>query len=176
MVVREVTALDLDNLTAETVESPVPDDDVIVPNHKATDPSPVDKARDFMRSRPAKAERPARAKKAAPRAKKGAFVEPLTQVYTGLGITLVPFDEVCGTAVLQSAEQCAKSLDELAYQNEAVRRALTALTQTSAMGAVLIAHLPIILAVAGHHMPRVVGNIPGFSQPAPSASPADEAA
>lgn len=92
-------------------------------------------------------------RKPAPRAKKGAFVEPLTELYTTLGMMLMAFDQQCATVVIKSAEQCATSMDELAYQNESVRRALTAITQTSAWGAVIFAHMPIIMAVAMHHGP-----------------------
>lgn len=92
-------------------------------------------------------------RKPAPRAKKGAFVEPLTELYTTLGMMLMPFDSQCANVVMKSAEQCAQSMDELAYQNESVRRALTAITQTSAWGAVIFAHMPIIMAVVMHHGP-----------------------
>lgn len=92
-------------------------------------------------------------RKPAPRAKRGAFIEPLTQLYTLIGGMLMPFDPQCANVVIMSAEHCAESMDNLAYENEAVRRALTALTQTSAIGAVVMAHAPIIMAVAMHHGP-----------------------
>lgn len=103
-----------------------------------------------------------KAKKPAPRARKGMFVEPLTQLYVGLGMTIMAVDPVCANAVIKSAENCAKSIDELAYQNEAVRRAVMALTQTSAVGGVIIAHMPILMAVMIHHVPaaqNIVGNM-----------------
>jgi hypothetical protein len=62
---------------------------------------------------------------------------------------------VCANAVIKSAEQCARSLDELAYTNDAVRRVLYGLIQTSAIGAVIIAHGPILLAVMVHHVPAI---------------------
>ena len=92
-------------------------------------------------------------RKPAPRAKKGAFIEPLTELYTTLGMMLMPFDAHCSNVVIKSAGQCAEAMDELAYQNESVRRALAAITQTSAWGAVIFAHMPIILAVVMHHGP-----------------------
>jgi hypothetical protein len=103
-----------------------------------------------------------RRKKPAPRAKKGAFVEPLTQIYALLGGVMMPFDQHCAGVIVASAESCATAMDELAYQNESVRRALTSLTTGSAMGAVLVAHLPIIMAVVSHHGP---GKIPGMPIP-----------
>lgn len=102
---------------------------------------------------PTTARTPRPKKKPAPRAKKGAFTEPLTELYTTLGMVLMPFDAQCANVVIKSAEQCAESMDELAYRNESVRRALAAITQTSAWGAVIFAHLPIIMAVVMHHGP-----------------------
>jgi len=87
--------------------------------------------------------------------RQGMFVKPLTNLYTSIGIGLMAVDQQCGETVIKSAEQCAKSLDDLAYQNESVRRALYALIQTSAAGAVVIAHMPILVSVMLHHMPGV---------------------
>lgn len=138
------TPLDLSDLTAEDVPTP--------PDHTKS----REERRNFFRG--ARDETPrvkpsARKKKPAPRAKRGAFVEPLTQFYTLIGGMLMPFDQQCANVIIMSAEQCAQSMDNLAYENEAVRRALTALTQTSAIGAVAMAHAPIIMAVAMHHGP-----------------------
>jgi hypothetical protein len=85
--------------------------------------------------------------------KKGQFVEPLMKLYASVGAAVMIADPICGTAIVTSAESCAKTLDDLAYQNEAVRRALYSLTTTSYLGAVLVAHLPIIMAVVMHHVP-----------------------
>lgn len=85
--------------------------------------------------------------------RKGQFVQPLTEFYAGIGTAVIMFDPVCGQAILTSATKCAETIDELAYRNEAVRRAVWGLTQTSAWGAVLIAHMPIIMAVVMHHVP-----------------------
>jgi hypothetical protein len=84
---------------------------------------------------------------------RGQFVDPLMKLYASVGAGLMVVDPICGTAIVTSAEQCARSLDELAYQNESVRRALYSLTTTSYVGAVLIAHMPIMMAVAMHHIP-----------------------
>lgn len=101
----------------------------------------------------------AAAKKAAtetetkPKAKKGAFVEPLEQIYTGFGITLMPFDQQCATTVVENAHRCAEAWDDLADKNDTIRKALTAFVETSAWGQLIFAHAPILLAVASHHMP-----------------------
>lgn len=87
--------------------------------------------------------------------RKGQFVQPLTNMYTSVGIMLMPFDSVCANAVIQSAEDCAKALDDLAYQNDAVRRVIYGLVQTSTVGVVIAAHAPIIMAIMIHHVPSV---------------------
>ncbi len=143
------------DLSALNVEDAGPTAEVFgVPNAAASRPR-----RRGLFSNPAgdKAEdtpRPVRRKPTIPK-RKGQFVQPLTQMYAGLAMVLMPIDPVCANAIMQSASRCAESLDALAYQNDAVRRALHALTQTSAMGAVIIAHAPILMAVAMHHSPVI---------------------
>lgn len=68
-------------------------------------------------------------------------------------------DGVCGPAIANSAHDAAVAWDELAQKNPAVRRSLRKLTQGSAWGTVLAAHLPIAIAIAGAHMPK--GGMPG---------------
>jgi hypothetical protein len=138
-----------------TLPPPV-DEPPIIPNHTA---SREKKARWFnsrppgdQRSTPQRKTAP---RKSIPRTKPGYFVEPLQQVYVGLGMMMMPIDPVCANAVITSAEQCAISLDKLAQENDAVRRALLALTKTSTLSAVFIAHMPIILAVGMHHVPAI---------------------
>lgn len=63
-------------------------------------------------------------------------------------------DGVCGPAIAGSAHTAAVAWDELAQKNPAVRRSLRKLTQGSAWGAVLAAHMPIAIAIAGAHMPK----------------------
>lgn len=93
-------------------------------------------------------------KKLPPR-RKGALVRQLEELYTTLGMAVMAFDEPCGTAIVNSATKCAESLDNLAYENDAVRRILYRILETSAWGGVIIAHSPIIMAVAVHHVPIV---------------------
>lgn len=110
-----------------------------------------------------------------PPKRKGMFVRPLTDMYSTIGTTVYMIEGAknngqspCGTAILESAEKCAESLDELAYQNEAVRRVLNSLVQTSAIGAVVVAHAPIIMTVLMHHAPHMAGTIPaGMMQDVP---------
>lgn len=124
----------------------------VIPNPKASQPKRTwfpkaagDRRDTNTRTKPKKAP--------VPKARPGHFVEPLTQIYAGLGMAIMPFDPVCANAVIMSAPKCAESLDKLAQENDAVRRALYSLTQTTAIGAVLVAHMPIVLAVVMHHVP-----------------------
>jgi len=91
-----------------------------------------------------------------PPKRKDEFVEPLIGMYTMLGVAITPFDNHCGPIIIGQAEPCARSLDELAEKNESVRKALRSLTQASALGNVVMAHAPIVIAVASHHMPGMM--------------------
>lgn len=97
--------------------------------------------------------RPLTAKDIPGKPREGSLVKPLTELYMGLGLMLAPIDPVCSSAFINNAENCAKSLETLARENESVRRAILALTQTSAWGGAIIAHLPILLMVMTHHGP-----------------------
>lgn len=107
----------------------------------------------------AKAARNAMAEKLAdkplPPKRKGQFVKPLEQLYVGVGMSLILIDPTCAAAIMNSANKCAVSIDELAYVNPQVRRIVAALLDTSAIGAVVFAHMPIMLAVVLHHVPGV---------------------
>ena len=87
--------------------------------------------------------------------KNGQFIGPLTEIYSAIGAMVVMFDPPVGKAILGSAEACAESLDNLARENESVRRALIALTTGGAWGAVAIAHTPIIMAILFTHVPQM---------------------
>lgn len=150
-------------------ERPVTGDTAPVPDPKSAPEPPADPsaksaggaARSFLSGRAAPKRSPNRP--AESRAKREADKKPaksktdselkkaLMDLYAAGGMMLLPFDQPCGTAVMNSAESCADSLVKLAQENDSVRRALTGLTQTSAWGGVIAAHLPIMMAVAGHH-------------------------
>jgi hypothetical protein len=108
---------------------------------------------------------------------RGGLKPALAQMYTGLGIAVMPFDPSCGRVIIENADKCAESLDELAKTNPAVRNVLISLVTTSAWGAVIMAHAPILMAVMMHHVPflrerqeKMVGEFAemmanGFTQP-----------
>jgi hypothetical protein len=74
----------------------------------------------------------------------------LEDLYSGIGAMLRPFDEFTGQTIIDQAPKCAKSVYDLAQTNDSVRRFVIAMTTTSATGAVIFAHLPIVLALMRH--------------------------
>lgn len=138
-------------------EPPVPDHDANpgpIPGETAPEPESPQSVIDRVRAKARRGEKPPKGE--VPKVRSGALVKPLRELYTSVGVVLTPFDPMCGQSVLENADACAKSLDALAQSNPAVRRALLALTSTSAWGGVLIAHLPLLLMVATHHGPDPV--------------------
>lgn len=105
------------------------------------------------RAREPKADRPKKERKPLPPKRKGSLTKRLEEFYVSFGMMLMPFDSVCGTAVVNSAERCAEALDNLAYENDAVRRAVLAMLETNAWGQVIMAHAPILMMVMTHHVP-----------------------
>ena len=123
-----------------------------------TESDNVRKIKEFVKGDKQREERKNKRPYKLPPKRKGQFVEPLTAMYGGIAAGLLVIDPVCAQAIAEAAPECARTLDELAYQNDAVRRTLIALTQTSAMGAVLLAHAPIIMTVVMHHLPNLKGS------------------
>jgi hypothetical protein len=79
----------------------------------------------------------------------------VAEMYVLAGMAVMPFDQGCASVVVSSAERCGEAWEELAKVNPAVRRVLVGLTQTSAIGAVILAHAGIATAVGIHHIPAV---------------------
>jgi len=83
--------------------------------------------------------------------KKGVIADALMPMYASVGMFVAMKDKTCGSAILESAESCAQSIEDLAATNPAVRRAIMSLIKTSAWGGVIAAHAPIIMCVIAHH-------------------------
>ena len=126
------------DLSAQT-----PAEDFPVPNHKAT------------RQRRDKAT--PRERKPTVTYRSGMFVRPLTEMYGAVGMVLAPFDQHCAQAFMMNAQSCAEAMDEWARDNESVRRVLSGLVTTSVLGKVIVAHAPLLAAIAVHHSGRVQG-------------------
>jgi hypothetical protein len=118
---------------------------------------PGDRADDSPRARAAAAKARTKTKTALPIAasKPGYFIEPIQQTYGFIAMAIMPFDPVCANGLMLAAPGCAESWDNLATKNEAVRRMLFAITQTSALGLIITAHMPLIAAILMHHVPAM---------------------
>ena len=145
--------LDFASLTTEDV----PDG---VPNHRATSGERGDNPRGpvkpragfFGRTGGASSNRVTNEKprrESPPKLSPG-MKQSLSDFYQFIGATIRPFDEYTGDTIIEQADKCADSVYKLAQSNDAVRRVVIALTTTSVSGAVIMAHLPIILAIARH--------------------------
>lgn len=148
--------VDLNSLQAEDIP---PIGNVTVPEPEFPEPPPAENPRRRSWRTPKKrtASKPSPAAKAVgnlPRPRRGQFVKPITQTYTTIGVALMPFDPVCANAFVANAESIAKAWDNAAYNNDAVRRALTEFLKTSIAAELLLAHTPLMMAVVIHHSKR----------------------
>jgi hypothetical protein len=86
----------------------------------------------------------------------------LSNMYGTIGVMVTMFDPHCGQVILSQAESMADSLEVLAKENDAVRRVLEGIAQTTAWGGVISAHAPLIFAITMHHLPtkKSPSNIP----------------
>lgn len=101
-----------------------------------------------------------------PKPRTGQLKKPLMEMYGSIGMAVSMFDPQCGFAVMQNAEKCAEAMEGLARENEAVRRVVMNMIQTSVWGQVIAAHSPIIFAIAAHHVPKIANSPIGQMQSA----------
>jgi hypothetical protein len=111
---------------------------------------------------------------------RGGLTKQLEQLYVGAGMALLFKDPECGVAIIEAAPKCAETLNTLAEKNPAVRRVLLALCNTSTIGAVVMAHAPILWALSKHHVPAVrdsniVGMIDGILSSSANSGEAEAA-
>jgi hypothetical protein len=85
----------------------------------------------------------------------GVIAKGFENIYATVGMTVFAFDQHCGQTIIENSEKMAASLDVLAKNNPAVRRVLSKMLTTSAWSEVIIAHAPLVMAIAGHHVPAV---------------------
>lgn len=137
---------DLSSLVSEPLTNNAPDP---IPNAKASKRS----FKDWFTGKPK--EKKAKVRRPTPPMPRKGLAGPLTNMYTGLGMTVSMIDKQCGMAIVESAEDCAQAWEDLAKTNPKVRRALLMLLETSDVTKIVIAHAPIMMAVMVHHMPLV---------------------
>ena len=104
------------------------------------------------RSRGSKRERAERPMPTMPR---GGLKPQLENFYMGMGLAAMPFDPHCAKLIMENAGSCAEAMDEWAKTNPAIRRALIQLVTVSAAGKVIMAHMPILMGIAMHHVPAL---------------------
>lgn len=102
--------------------------------------------------------------------RKGHLAKQITQLYVSLGTFLMPFDQACAGAIINAAPDCGEAMENLARENPAVRKAILAMVETSVWGQVVVAHAPIMLAIAIHHIPAVRDNMGKMAAKAMAAS------
>lgn len=153
-------------------------DDPIIPNPAefVNDEAAQEEARSFALSfgrnsdkssgRKTRAKKEKTPKPTPPKPRAGALKKPLMEMYGSIGMAVSMFDPQCGFAVMQNAEKCAEAMEGLARENEAVRRVVMNMIQTSVWGQVLAAHSPIIFAIAAHHVPKIANSPIGQMQAA----------
>jgi len=96
-----------------------------------------------------------------PEYRPGILVKPLRDMYVTVGTLVIPFNKPVGTAFIQNAEPCAKALDNAAKADKQIRRVLMLLVQGSVWGEVIIAHMPIMMALAVTMVPSVRATMNG---------------
>lgn len=132
-------------------ENPVPsiEDDVVVPNHRAsggTDTKPERPGIFGNRNRTKVAAKTPRVPKDDPPIIPGQFVEGMTQVYGMLGAVFMPFKPPLGIAFVENAESCAQAWDKAAQQVPAIRRMLAGGGNAAVIAALIAVHFPILQA------------------------------
>lgn len=158
----EQYTINLADLAETAVDAPAPES-FVTPNHKASRgvdsgaPTPGSKRPGIFgarsdRSAPRKTQRTI---KADPPYRKGEYTETIATAYEVVGAMLMPFDPHCGQVVTDAAEKAAEAWDDAAEKSPRLRRFLKMATTGSVWGAVVVANVPIIMAVASHHTPIV---------------------
>ena len=82
-----------------------------------------------------------------PRYQKGVIAAGMTKLYKRAGRLVKAMDKDIGVAIIESAEDCGEAWDELARTNPRIRRTLMKMISGGAWGSVIMAHLPILLAI-----------------------------
>lgn len=77
----------------------------------------------------------------------GKYTKSLTEMYQLIGALTAPIAPRVSAAMIDNAGDCAASLDRLAKENVQFRAFLEKLVETGAIGGVVIAHMPIVMAV-----------------------------
>lgn len=144
----ETFTLNLDDLESESV----PPLSTPIPEVEADTPPEPPKRGLFSRLRGRRKDREAKPIPPMPRT---GIAGPIAALYRRVGQFVKPFDPGCGTALIMGADDCGRAWEEVCKRNPQVRRWIMALLATGANMELLVAHAPILAAVAIHHVPAV---------------------
>lgn len=76
--------------------------------------------------------------------------QKITDFYILVGGLVMPMDKLAGETIIEQAPLCGKAVYDYAQENAAFRRVIQGFLTTSMMGALIFAHLPIILVLLRH--------------------------
>lgn len=96
-------------------------------------------------------DKPKRTRTTRARGNKKDLTEPLTQLYGSIGAGVFMLNHADGAVILANAETMAQSLNEWGNADPRIRKVLEKLCTTSAIGQVVAAHAPVILAIVNNH-------------------------
>jgi hypothetical protein len=76
--------------------------------------------------------------------------QKITDFYILIGGLIMPMDPLAGETIIEQAPLCGKAVYDYAQENAAFRRVIQGFLTTSMAGALIFAHLPIILVLLRH--------------------------
>lgn len=107
------------------------------------------------------------------KSRKASLTPQLSMFFGSIGATVYAFDQTCGQSIMQGTPALAEALDELARENENVRRVLEGLMTAGTYSKLVVAVAGIALPIAAHHglLPEgLAAGIPGVPTPEPSTN------
>lgn len=80
--------------------------------------------------------------------RKGQFIKPMTELYGGVSMIMMPINPNVAKSIALNAQQCGEAWDQLASENPAIRKWIKSLLTTNAAMTLAIAHFPILMVIA----------------------------
>lgn len=139
----------IDLVFPDGVDAPVAAD-FSKPNFKANKPKWWQRGKRINESDNPRGPKP---KKPMPSMAPSALRQGLIDFYQGVAIVAMPFKPQLAMSISAQAEACADAWIELSKTNPAIKRFLIGLVTTSATGALIMAHAPILIAAAMAFVP-----------------------
>src|SRR5262245_26764734 len=159
----------VEDTTEPTTGDPIPD-------HLASaEPVPPREMPEALRNAKRTIGRAGQNKKARPtvrKTKSGELVKPVAKFYGLAAMAIAPVRPKTGHALMVQAMACATAWDNLAQENDSVRRVILWCIESGIWGEMVVAHMPILFSLLPD---EISDNMPGwladlFSTPEPSDS------